>query len=80
MRHDDSESASRRLIALAAMAATAATIAFSMGAHPTASGSVSSYAPVSTFAAVWSHDDSVPNTADTLSHERLADEEAAPSF
>jgi len=26
------------------------------------------------------HDDSVPDTADTLSHEKLRDEEGAPTF
>jgi hypothetical protein len=83
MLHSDLQSAShsRRLLAVAAIAATAATVVFSVGLHPQASRAVSLSAPVSsTLSAVWAHDDSVPNTADTLSHEQLADEDSAPTF
>jgi hypothetical protein len=82
MHRDDSHSASpsRRLLAFAAIAATAATVVLAAGFRPPHVGPASSSASAPTSGGVWSHDDSVPETADTLSHERLADEEPAATF
>jgi len=83
MLHNDvhSSSPSRRLLAVAAIAATAAAVAFAVSFHPQASEPVFLPAPMSsTSGAGWSRDESLPDTADTLKHERLADEAPAPTF
>jgi hypothetical protein len=63
------------------MAAVVVTIVFAVAPHPQTGRPVSLGAPVlPAVGAVWAHDDSVPSTADTLSHERLSDEEPASTF
>lgn len=79
MRHTDLHSASqRRLLTVAAIVAAVAVFA---ACQPRANGRVSLAAPaVQKLVAAWAHDDSVPDTANTLSHETLADDEPASTF
>lgn len=79
--HDlHSRSRARRLLASVAIASTAASISWALGRHAQSSEPVSLAAPSQAIVAGWEHDDSVPDSADTLGHERLPDEEAAPTF
>jgi hypothetical protein len=81
----------RRLLGLLAIAAASAGAGFAVGRHPDADkvahfaasvAPVESAPPVEPVApsATPSHDDSVPDTADTLSHEKLRDSEPSPNF
>lgn len=74
-----SKSRARQLLASVAIASTAASIGWALGRHSLPGEQVASAAN-SPVLAGWVHDDSVPDSADTLSHERLPDQEAAPTF
>jgi hypothetical protein len=73
-----------RLLALGVVALAAATMVFELRPHPQTSAPVTLAAPISPDLsmgrAARAHDDSLPDTADTLSHERLPDEEPAATF
>ncbi|HEY2558881.1 MAG TPA: hypothetical protein VGI48_04125 [Caldimonas sp.] len=74
---------SRRLFATLAIAATFGA-GFALGHHPQAGDAArfaASVAPELTGSvAVPIHDGSLPDTADTLSHERLRDDDPTPTF
>jgi hypothetical protein len=75
---------SQRLLVTLALVFVSAGAGFAVGRHPDfakgaqAASVMPAAAPGRTVAPM--HDDSVPDTADTLGHEKLRDEEGAPTF
>jgi hypothetical protein len=75
---------SHRVLATLAIVAASAGAGFAVGRHPdigqgARAASRAPAAPVGSVAAP-SHDDSIPDSADTLGREKLRDEEASPTF
>ena len=75
---------SQRLLVTLALVFVSAGAGFAVGRHPdfargAQAASVMPAAPPGRTVAPM-HDDSVPDTADTLGHEKLRDEEGAPTF
>ena len=75
---------SPRLLVTLALVLVSAGAGFAVGRHPdfakgAQAASVRSAAPLGGTVAP-THDGSVPDTADTLGHEKLRDEEGAPTF
>ena len=81
-RHDGTRS--HRLLVTLALVAASACAGFAVGRHPDVGrgAHAAALAPGSGGAATGAptHDASVPDTADTLGHEKLRDEEGAPTF
>jgi hypothetical protein len=75
---------SHRVIATLAIVAASAGAGFAVGRHPDIGkgAQAASRVPAASLGSVAapSHDGSVPDTADTLGHEKLRDEEASPTF
>ena len=76
----------RQLPAMLALVAAAGGAGFALGRHPDAvgvarlaAGAAPATAPGSAVV-LPTHDESLPDTADTLGRERLRDEDASPSF
>lgn len=67
-----------RLLASVAVATTAATIVLLPDRDPQPGGQATLVVPI--LPLKWARDDSLPDTADTLSHEQLSDGEQAPTF
>ena len=73
----------QRLLVTVALVVASAGAGFAIGRHPDIGkgAQAASVTPASRGGtAAPMHDDSVPDTADTLGHERLRDEEGAPTF
>ena len=73
----------QRLLVTLALVFVSAGAGFAVGRHPDIGkgAQAASVTPASRGGtAAPTHDDSVPDTADTLSHEKLRDEEGAPTF
>ena len=75
---------SQRLLVTLALVFVSAGAGFAVGRHPDIGKGAQAASLVPGVALRGSvaptHDDSVPDTADTLSHEKLRDEEGAPTF
>jgi hypothetical protein len=74
----------QRLLGTLALVFVSAGAGFAVGRHPDV-GRGAQAAAVAPAAALGGgvapmHDDSVPDTADTLGHEKLRDEEGVPTF
>ena len=83
-RHGHTGMRSHRLLVTLGLVVASAGAGFAIGRHPDVgkgaqAASLVSPAPSGRTAAP-THDGSLPDTADTLGHEKLRDEEGAPTF
>jgi len=80
----DSGMRSRRLLVTLAIVAASAGAGFAVGRHPEIGkgAQAATVAPAASRGATAppTHDGSLPDTADTLGHEKLRDDEGAPTF